>query len=901
MASVAEMFVSIGADISDFSKGMKQVTQAGKRISDGFKDATGQFISFGSSGTQSLELIQSQTQKLNEHIQTFKESLASGGSEMSNAMKKANDELRMAQEELSMLTSYSQKFGPEFALKMVEAQKPMMELQNKSRDLQKQWTELAFNRAQFDGDTNAMMAKIQQLGAEQKKLNDQMLAMNQIGFAAIAQQVGTLMAASTQSQKIADNYNQMGNALYELNTPLLSITSNLEKMARAGTPAALALKQLGPNANMKDLQDRIRMINQGLMRMQMVALGAGLAFVGINVGLAKLAQANRLTGLSDALDRLGQTSISALLPFLQSWDAVMGKIVDGVNYIMQMVDAWSQANPQLSAAVGWFAYLTIGLTALLAPLAIGIGLTGGLSAAFSALWVTISPFIIGLAAVVGTAAALAAGFVALGVAAKNLWSNSETLRNSITNGWQQIKSVITTAISSITPAWENLKQAFLNLVATIIGGEPSMTNIWQTIGDAIGNFINYAVSTALPMIQQAFQFFATVVSTALNTVASVVNALAPVWQTIWPVLSFVVTAFVDAVKGAFEGLVNFISGIIKIFSSAFQGDWKGVWEGIKQATIGAVQFVWNAISLTFFGRLLSAGKIFITGFKTVFTGGWTAIKAVFSSSVSAVQSVVQSGFNFIKGIVDGTSKAMQSVITAVWNASKSVVSGAVNAIKGFVQSGFNATLNLVKTVMTGIQSVITSIWNVVKSTVTSVIQALVNILKNNFEMMKSAVTTAMNAVKTTITNMWNQIKSFFGSINLYDVGKNIIQGLINGIGSMAGALLDKARSIADSITETITGALDIHSPSRVMRGIGGYIGQGLALGMNDAAKMVDGASLNLAAASIPDYSGRSFNPSNSTTSNSGGNTYHIYIQGANADEVLAKLERKLVLSGVRPR
>ncbi|MER2170744.1 MAG: hypothetical protein ABS938_08900, partial [Psychrobacillus psychrodurans] len=53
--------------------------------------------------------------------------------------------------------------------------------------------------------------------------------------------------------------------------------------------------------------------------------------------------------------------------------------------------------------------------------------------------------------------------------------------------------------------------------------------------------------------------------------------------------------------------------------------------------------------------------------------------------------------------------------------------------------------------------------------------------------------------------------------SLKAVGKNAGQGLLDGLSSMEGALVSRAKSIAESIKRTISSALDIHSPSRWMR------------------------------------------------------------------------------------
>lgn len=82
--------------------------------------------------------------------------------------------------------------------------------------------------------------------------------------------------------------------------------------------------------------------------------------------------------------------------------------------------------------------------------------------------------------------------------------------------------------------------------------------------------------------------------------------------------------------------------------------------------------------------------------------------------------------------------------------------------------------------------------------------------------------------------------------SLKQVGVNAGQGLYEGLESMRGPLMSLARDIANGIRDTIQSALDIHSPSRVMRGLGRDAGEGLYLGLNDTVKDVESTADRLA-------------------------------------------------------
>src|SRR5690625_5389267 len=92
-------------------------------------------------------------------------------------------------------------------------------------------------------------------------------------------------------------------------------------------------------------------------------------------------------------------------------------------------------------------------------------------------------------------------------------------------------------------------------------------------------------------------------------------------------------------------------------------------------------------------------------------------------------------------------------------------------------------------------------------------------------------------------NIMNNIIEFFKGIDLYQIGKDVIDGLINGIKSMVGKVSDAVKSVTSKITGTVKKILGIKSPSRVLAEIGRWTGEGLVVGIegmtNNVAKAAD--------------------------------------------------------------
>lgn len=86
------------------------------------------------------------------------------------------------------------------------------------------------------------------------------------------------------------------------------------------------------------------------------------------------------------------------------------------------------------------------------------------------------------------------------------------------------------------------------------------------------------------------------------------------------------------------------------------------------------------------------------------------------------------------------------------------------------------------------------------------------------------------------SHLWDWISNGFKG--LVDVGGNLVSGLWQGITGAAGAVWDSITSFGGAIVDGFCSFFGIHSPSRVMAGIGEYLSLGLAQGITDETDSV---------------------------------------------------------------
>lgn len=164
----------------------------------------------------------------------------------------------------------------------------------------------------------------------------------------------------------------------------------------------------------------------------------------------------------------------------------------------------------------------------------------------------------------------------------------------------------------------------------------------------------------------------------------------------------------------------------------------------------------------------------------------------------------------------------------------------------------NVGLNIVYGIYYGIQDAIT---NVASWIVENVFNPFINGFKSAFGInspstvmaeqggyiiagLKKGITDAISSVTETAKKILSAIKSAFDNFSLFDIGKNLIQGLVDGVNNMIETAKNAVANVGNAVIDKVKNVLGIHSPSTVFAEIGGYIDQGLANGITSAISYV---------------------------------------------------------------
>jgi len=198
--------------------------------------------------------------------------------------------------------------------------------------------------------------------------------------------------------------------------------------------------------------------------------------------------------------------------------------------------------------------------------------------------------------------------------------------------------------------------------------------------------------------------------------------------------------------------------------------------------------------------------------------------------------------------------AMAQLLGAIIYAINANIPGIVAALFILIQAMLTELANHAYEFGEKGATILANFLNGIADNIGKVIDAATNVILNFLDGI------ARNGPKIIDKGMWTVLKLLEGvrdAINKYShrfnkVGREIawaiVDGMTNGLASKAWSFGESMVSVAKKGYNRVKNFFGIHSPSRLMKELGGYVGEGLAIGIENTGERVAEAGDNMSKA-----------------------------------------------------
>lgn len=267
----------------------------------------------------------------------------------------------------------------------------------------------------------------------------------------------------------------------------------------------------------------------------------------------------------------------------------------------------------------------------------------------------------------------------------------------------------------------------------------------------------------------------------------------------------------------------------------------------------------------------------------------TLIPSIVTSLLEKLPMLLQVILDAIPMILNLLSSTLPQIITKIMSLIPVLIKQLLAATPKILQAAITLLMSIVKALPTIVINLIEELPTLIESIISTLIDARGQLLSGAITLFMEIVKAIPKIASSLISNMPKIISAIVkglkeGFTQVKEIGKNLIEGLWEGINDMVGWIGKKIKGFGESVLGGLKKFFGIKSPSRVMADV---VGKNLALGIGEG--FIDeiggvSADINRAAAQISPTVEAKVNATstglasgkNNGTGGNGGNVVNVY-------------------------
>lgn len=206
------------------------------------------------------------------------------------------------------------------------------------------------------------------------------------------------------------------------------------------------------------------------------------------------------------------------------------------------------------------------------------------------------------------------------------------------------------------------------------------------------------------------------------------------------------------------------------------------------------------------------------------------------TSPDFLTQLIETAILLIMTLANGLIDAIPQLIVAVPLIIGNLLAAIIVELPNIIQMGIDLLFALIDGIIKCIPELVAAVPTLIIAFINGIVNNLDKIILAAPQIIVSLITGIIGAIPELIAAVPRIIAAIADTIRNYDwgsIGRNIVQGLKDGIAGMWDNIKNWFNDKVNSLVGGVKRILGIHSPSKVFAGIGGFMAEGLGEGFSD--------------------------------------------------------------------
>lgn len=220
------------------------------------------------------------------------------------------------------------------------------------------------------------------------------------------------------------------------------------------------------------------------------------------------------------------------------------------------------------------------------------------------------------------------------------------------------------------------------------------------------------------------------------------------------------------------------------------------------------------------------------------------ITTIGQTILQMLPQILQMGLQIVIELIKGIAQQAPTLVPQIVDCMILMVETLIENIDLIIDAGIQLIIGLAEGLIEALPKLIDKIPIIIEKLIDAIIKNFPKIVGAGVEIVVKLAAGLIQTIPKIVSAAGKLVGQVFKAIAklpgmMWDIGKNIVQGIWNGISGMASWLWNKISGWCSSIFDNIKNFFGIHSPSKLFADkIGKMLGLGLGEGFDDSLSSV---------------------------------------------------------------